>query len=118
VVGVVAGALLHALLSRRWRWEWFVSWDDFFRHIGGAVLMGVGGIVALGCTIGQGVSGVSTLALGSIISVGAMILASATTLKIQYYKMLYEQASWWDALLSGWADLHILPGSWRRLEAL
>jgi hypothetical protein len=32
--------------------------------------------------------------------------------------MLYEQASWWDALLSGWADLHILPGSWRRLEAL
>ena len=118
VAGTFLGALLHALVSRRFRLEWFASWADLLRHLLGAILMGIGGVLAMGCTIGQGITGVSTLALGSFMALGAIILGSATTMKVQYYKMLYEDASLLDALLSGWADLHLLPQSLRRLEAL
>lgn len=118
VAGMFLGSLCYALISRSFRFEWFASWSDFYNHAIGAMLMGIGGVLAMGCTIGQGISGVSTLALGSFLALGSIILGSATTMKIQYYKMLYEDASWFDALLSGWADLHLLPNSLRRLEAL
>ena len=118
VVGVLGGSFVYALFSGRLQFEWFTSWTDFFRHVIGAALMGIGGVLAMGCTIGQGITGVSTLALGSFLALGAIILGSATTMKVLYYKMLYEDASVFDALLSGWADLHILPQSLRRLEAL
>lgn len=118
VTGVLGGALGMALASHQFRIEWFVSWGDFCRHIGGAVLMGVGGVLALGCTVGQGISGVSTLALGSLLALGAIGWGSATVMKIMYYRMLYEQASLLDALLSSWVDLKLLPRTWRRLEAL
>ena len=118
VAGVLVGSFIYALFSRRLQLEWFVSWADFFRHVGGAALMGIGGVLAMGCTIGQGITGVSTLALGSFVALGTIILGSATTLKVMYYKMLYEDASVFDAVLSGWADLHLLPQSLRRLEAL
>jgi hypothetical protein len=116
--GVVLGAAAMALLSGSWHLEWFASWGDFMRHMIGAALMGCGGVLAMGCTVGQGITGVSTLAVGSWLALISMILASATTMKIQYYKMLYEDASMLDAWLSGWADLCLLPASWRRLEAL
>ena len=56
-------------------------------HVLGGVLMGFGGICALGCTIGQGISGFSTLALGSIITFGAMVAGSAATVKWQYWRL-------------------------------
>lgn len=118
IIGVILGALVQTTASGQFRIEWFVSWSDFGRHVAGAALMGIGGVLAMGCTVGQGLSGVSTLALGSFLALGAIIFGSATTMKIQYYKMLYEDASVLDALLSGWADLHLLPQSWRRLTAL
>lgn len=118
VAGVVTGAFGHSIVARRFRPEWFRSWSDFLRHLIGGALMGIGGVLALGCTIGQGISGTSTLALGSFLALGAMILGAASAMKIQYYKLLYDDASWWDALLSGWVDLHLLPQTWRRLEAL
>ncbi len=80
VVGVVAGSLLHALVHRQFRWEGFASVQDLRTQLGGAVLMGFGGITALGCTIGQGLSGVSTLALGSFVAVGAIVAGSVATL--------------------------------------
>ncbi len=64
-LGIVAGSLAYALLSRTYREESFPNAQDLKRHILGAILMGFGGITALGCTIGQGLSGVSTLAIGS-----------------------------------------------------
>lgn len=118
VAGVLLGALGGALAGRQFRIEWFASWSDFFRHLGGAVLMGIGGVLALGCTVGQGITGVSTLALGSFLALGAIVLGSATMMKIMYYRMLYEEASLLDALLSGWVDLRLLPRMCRRLEAL
>ncbi len=60
------------------------------RHIAGGLLMGFGGVVALGCTLGQGISGFSTLALGSILTFLAIIAGSAATMKFQYWRMMRE----------------------------
>jgi hypothetical protein len=85
----------------------------------GAVLMGFGGVLALGCTIGQGITGISTLAIGSFIAFGGIVFGSALTMKVQYYKLVYEQeASFMAALISGLVDLHLLPKGMRKLEAV
>jgi uncharacterized membrane protein YedE/YeeE len=90
IAGVVFGSFLYTLIFRKIRIEWFVSWNDFFMHAAGAVLMGIGGVLAMGCTIGQGISGVSTLALGSILTILSIIAGSAATMKYQYYLMMRE----------------------------
>lgn len=118
LAGVIAGSLLWALLSRSFRWEWFASFRDFLNHFVGAVLMGFGGVLGLGCTIGQGVTGVSTLALGSFITFASIVLGSALTMKVQYYKMLHEDASFGSALVTSLVDMRLLPKGMRRLEAL
>ena len=56
----------------------------------GGILMGFGGVTALGCTVGQGLSGVSTLALGSFLAFFAIIAGSAATMKWQYWRMQRE----------------------------
>ena len=90
VLGVVVGSFLYTVIFRKLRLEWFVSWQDFFMHAAGAVLMGIGGVLAMGCTIGQGITGVSTLALGSILTILSIIAGSAATMKYQYYLMMRE----------------------------
>jgi uncharacterized membrane protein YedE/YeeE len=88
LAGVFAGSLLWSLISRSFRIEWFASARDFINHLAGAILMGFGGVLAMGCTIGQGVTGFSTLALGSILTFFAIVLGSAATMKVQYYLMM------------------------------
>ncbi len=117
ITGVALGAFIYALASRGLRLEWFTSWADLLRHLTGGFLMGVGGVLAMGCTIGQGISGASTLALGSFLALGGIILGSVATMKVEYYKLLYEDASLLDILLSVGADLRLLPRSLRRLDA-
>ena len=68
VGGVILGAFLAAIAAGRFYLEGFADADDTLRHIGGAALMGFGGVLALGCTIGQGTTGMSTLAAGSLIA--------------------------------------------------
>ena len=68
VGGVIAGSFLMAVATGAFRVETFTDRSDFVRHLAGAALMGAGGVLALGCTIGQGVTGMSTLALGSVIA--------------------------------------------------
>ena len=116
LVGVLMGSFLYTLIFRRIRLEWFVAWDDFFRHVFGGILMGIGGVLALGCTIGQGITGFSTMALGSFVSIAAIVVASMMTMKYQYYRMLYEDSSPLDALVTAMADVHFLPSRFRRLE--
>ena len=70
MAGVVVGSALMALASREFRWEGFANVEDTANHLVGAVLMGVGGVTAIGCTIGQGLSGISTLSLGSLLARG------------------------------------------------
>jgi uncharacterized membrane protein YedE/YeeE len=69
VIGTAAGAALSALRSGGFRWQGFASTQDLALHLVGATLMGVGGVVAMGCTIGHGLSGLSMLGLSSIISI-------------------------------------------------
>lgn len=90
VAGVILGSLLWALVSRSFRIEWFASGRDFANHVIGAILMGFGGVLAMGCTIGQGVTGFSTLALGSILTFVAIVIGSAVTMKVQYFLMMRE----------------------------
>ena len=117
--GVIVGAFLYALVTRQMRLEWFQSVADVVRHVIGGLLMGFGGVLAIGCTIGQAVSGVSTLAMGSFLTFASICVGSALTMKCQYYKMVYEaEASWGGALLTGMADLRLVPQKWRRYDAV
>ncbi|MCX7144884.1 MAG: YeeE/YedE family protein, partial [Sulfuritalea sp.] len=68
LVGVIAGSLVYSLITRNFRIEWFVNRGDFVNHAIGAVLMGIGGVLSMGCTVGQAITGVSTLAVGSVLT--------------------------------------------------
>ncbi|MEY3200686.1 MAG: hypothetical protein RIR70_236 [Pseudomonadota bacterium] len=89
-LGVITGAALHALATKQFRLESFAGHEDLARHLIGAMLMGAGGVTALGCTIGQGVSGVSTLALGSIITLAAILLGCALMMKFDEWRLMRE----------------------------
>lgn len=86
-VGVVAGSALQAIASRNFRWEGFRGVEDTANHFVGAALMGVGGVTALGCTIGQGLSGVSTLGLTSFVALGSIILGAVAALRYQAWRV-------------------------------
>lgn len=87
VAGVLVGSGLHALAHRRFRWEGFAGVEDTANHLVGAVLMGVGGVLALGCTVGQGLSGVSTLAVGSFLSLISLIAGAVLALRYQAWRL-------------------------------
>jgi len=104
-------------LTGKFRIEWFASWKDFAVHIIGGLLMGIGGVLAMGCTIGQAVTGASTMAMGSFLTFFAIVFGSALTMKIQFYKMVYEEeASFSKALVAGLADMKLLPNSFRKFD--
>ena len=86
-VGVVVGSALVAVLSRSFRWEGFGGTEDTANHIVGALLMGVGGVTAMGCTIGQGLSGVSTLAIGSFVALAGIIGGAVLALRYQVWRL-------------------------------
>lgn len=88
--GMILGSLAYYLITRKFRWEGFANVEDTRNHMLGATLMGFGGVTAMGCTIGQGVTGVSTLALGSFIALVSMIAGCWATLKYQYWKLMQE----------------------------
>ena len=90
VFGVVAGSFLCALIERSFRWEGFRDTRDTALHLVGAALMGVGGVTALGCTVGQGLSGLSTLSLLSAIAVAGIVGGAVLGFKFQMW--LLERA--------------------------
>lgn len=90
VLGVIAGSFAWSILTKAFRWEGFASVEDTASHLIGAALMGFGGVVAMGCTVGQGITGFSTLALGSIVTFLAIVAAAAATLKFQYWRLMRE----------------------------
>lgn len=90
VLGMVAGSMLWSLFRGRFRLEWFASGEDMLNHVLGAVLMGFGGVLAVGCTIGQGVTGVSTLAIGSFVALAGIVTGCVGMMKYQYWRILRE----------------------------
>ena len=81
VAGVFAGSLVTALATQRFHWEGYSSPQHMLRSVSGAVLMGVGGVAALGCSVGQGLTGLSTLALASFVAVAGIFLGTAIGLR-------------------------------------
>jgi hypothetical protein len=81
VAGVFAGSLLTALATGRFHWEGFNSPRHMLHSIGGAALMGAGGAMAYGCSIGQGLTGLSTLALASFVAVAGILAGTAAGLR-------------------------------------
>jgi uncharacterized membrane protein YedE/YeeE len=85
--GIIAGSFAYAIVSKTFRWEGLSGAEDTANHVVGGLLMGFGGVLALGCTIGQGLTGFSTLALGSILAFLAIVAGSALTMRYQYWRM-------------------------------
>lgn len=90
LLGVIVGSLIYAVASRTFRIEWFASGKDFASHAAGGALMGIGGVLSMGCTVGQAITGVSTLAIGSIITFFSIVIGSAGTMKFLYWRMMQE----------------------------
>jgi uncharacterized membrane protein YedE/YeeE len=107
LAGVIVGSFLYSIVTRKFRIEWFASFKDFLAHAAGGVLMGIGGVLSMGCTIGQGVTGISTLALGSILTFAFIVFGSALTMKVQYYML--DEKSFFGALRCGLADMKLMP---------
>jgi uncharacterized membrane protein YedE/YeeE len=89
-LGVLLGSLAYGLATRSVRVEWFRTLPDAGNHVAGGALIGIGGVLAMGCTIGQGVTGVSTLALGSFLALFSIVAGAAATMKYQYWRMMRE----------------------------
>ena len=87
LAGVIFGSSLWAVLTGQFRIEWFADGKDFANHAIGGVLMGTGGVLSMGCTIGQAITGISTLAIGSILTFLAIVIGAAGTMKYQYWRI-------------------------------
>lgn len=89
-IGVGLGAAASALSSGGFRLEGFRQTDDLARHIIGSILMGFGGVTALGCSIGQGITGLSTLSLGSMLTTAAIVVGCVATVKWEYARAMAD----------------------------
>jgi uncharacterized membrane protein YedE/YeeE len=87
VAGVVVGSAVVALAAGNFHWEGFGTVEDTANHLVGGLLMGIGGVTALGCTIGQGISGVSTLSLGSLLALAAIVGGGWLGLRYQVWRL-------------------------------
>jgi uncharacterized membrane protein YedE/YeeE len=85
--GMILGSFVYAISSGNFRLETFSNQSEMVSHLIGAVLMGFGGVLSFGCTIGQGVTGISTLAIGSFLALGSIFFGSALTMKMQYHML-------------------------------
>ena len=87
VFGVVVGSAVYSLFSGSFRWEGFRNAQDTASHLVGATLMGVGGVSAMGCTVGQGLSGISTLSATSFVALAAILAGAVAGLKYQMWRL-------------------------------
>lgn len=80
-LGALFGAFAASFTAGRFKFTTFASPSDTLRNLFGAALMGIGGVMALGCTIGQGITGVSTLAIGSFLTLLAIVVGGIVGIK-------------------------------------
>lgn len=97
VGGVLAGALLASLLTGTFAWQSFESPGQTGRYLAGASLMGLGGVLAGGCTLGAGLSGIPTLSVAALLAIGTIAAGALLT----------------NALLSRGADADGAPSATR-----
>ena len=82
VFGALIGACSASLSMGRFRVSTFSDTGDTLRNMLGAALMGIGGVMALGCTVGQSITGVSTLALGSFLTFASIVAGGLFGLRV------------------------------------
>ncbi len=90
VFGAIAGAFLAALSMKRFRLTGFANVNDMLQNLGGAALMGIGGVMALGCTVGQALTGLSTLAVGSLITFVFIVAGGVGGIKYMEWKIMRD----------------------------
>ena len=112
VAGVILGSFLYVIATGKFRLETFSDRSDMVRHMLGGAFMGFGGVLALGCTIGQGVTGMSTLALGSLLSLLSIVFGSALTMKVEYYRM--DEEGFFSALRQALTDMRLFPATQKK----
>jgi uncharacterized membrane protein YedE/YeeE len=115
VFGVLLGAFLYTIATGKFHIETFSSRADMIRHLFGGVFMGFGGVLAIGCTVGQGITGMSTLALGSAITLASIIFGSALTMKVEYYRL--DDQGFFSALRCALADMRLMPAAGKKAPA-
>ena len=81
VFGLILGALMSSIKDKKFKWQGFSSTSDTGHHLLGAAMMGVGGVTALGCTFGQGLSGIATLSISSILALFGFYMGAYASLK-------------------------------------
>ena len=111
VLGMITGSFVYAVASGSFRIETFSTRSEMLSHLAGGLLMGFGGVLALGCTIGQGVTGMSTLAAGSLIALVSIIFGAAITMKVEYHML--DDKGFFPSLGAGLKEL-AMP--WRAVE--
>ncbi len=84
---MVARATAHALWTREFCWEGFGDTQALAHHVTGGALMGVAGVTAMGCTIGQGLSGLSTLSVASVLAIAGIVAGALVGLKYQNWQI-------------------------------
>ena len=87
VAGVITGSACSALASGSFRWEGFGNTEDVANHLIGGALMGVGGVTAMGCTIGQGLSGIATLSLTSFTALAGIAAGAVLAFRYQIWRL-------------------------------
>jgi len=107
VLGMIFGSFVYAVASGTFRIETFSNREEMTSHIIGAILMGFGGVLSLGCTVGQGITGMSTLAVSSAIALVSIILGSALTMRVQYH--LLDEKGFGSALRAALGDMRLMP---------
>ena len=90
VFGVVVGAFIYSMYNRTFQWEGFSSTQDTALHIAGGLFIGVGAVTAGGCTVGQGLSGLSTLSVTSLIALAGIMLGGVIGLRLQLWLLMRE----------------------------
>ena len=87
VLGILVGSAAMSIATKTFRWEGFTTTEDLVNHVVGGILMGFGGVTALGCTIGQGLSGLSTLAIGSFLATAGIVVGCIAALRYQTWRI-------------------------------
>lgn len=88
--GAIGGAFIAAMSMKRFRFSGFSGAPDMLQNLGGAALMGIGGVMALGCTVGQALTGLSTLAIGSLFTFAFIIAGGIAGLKYMEWKIMRQ----------------------------
>ncbi|MEW5973850.1 MAG: YeeE/YedE family protein [Pseudomonadota bacterium] len=83
VAGVLLGGLVSTLIRREFSFQGFANLRETSINLLGAILLGVGSVLAMGCTVGHGFSGIATLALGSFVAMAAIVAGTWSALKVE-----------------------------------